>query len=61
MSPVAVETVIGGIYEVVYARVVEHRTDELPSLLPDLLYAVLLPFVGDEVATAEAALVKPNS
>jgi AcrR family transcriptional regulator len=61
VSPLAVETVIGGIYEVVYSRVVEQRTDELPGLLPGLLYAVLLPFVGDEVATAEAALVGPDS
>jgi AcrR family transcriptional regulator len=47
------ETVVGGVYEVVYSRVVTGRTAELPDLLPALLYSVLLPFVGPEVAAAE--------
>jgi AcrR family transcriptional regulator len=47
------ETIVGGIYEVVYARVVEGRAEELPHLLPDLIYSVLLPYVGHEAATAE--------
>jgi len=46
------ETVVGGIYEVVYARVLRGELDELPRLLPDLVYAVLLPYVGPEQATA---------
>lgn len=57
-SPVhalAAETVIGGVYEVIYSRVVTGRTQELPELLPELLYAVLLPFVGSEVAAVEGA------
>lgn len=47
------EAVVGGVYEVIYARVVAQRTDELPALLPPLLYCVLLPFVGADVAVAE--------
>jgi AcrR family transcriptional regulator len=53
LSPVTTETLIGGVYEVIYARVVDGRTDELPQLLPSLLYTVLLPFVGPEIAHAE--------
>jgi AcrR family transcriptional regulator len=53
VSPVTGETVVGGVYEVIYSRVVTGRTAELPELLPALLYSVLLPFVGPEAAGAE--------
>jgi AcrR family transcriptional regulator len=46
------ETLVGGIYEVVYSRVLQGRGDELPGLLPDLLFSVLLPYVGQETATS---------
>lgn len=51
--PVAVEAIVGGIYEVIYSRVTSQRTQELPTLLPSLLHSALLPFVGAEVAEAE--------
>jgi AcrR family transcriptional regulator len=53
VSPLSGETVVGGVYEVIYSRVVTGRTAELPDLLPPLLYSVLLPLVGPEVAAAE--------
>jgi len=46
------ETLVGGIYEVVYSRVLQGRGDELPALLPDLLFSVVLPYVGQETATS---------
>lgn len=46
------ETLVGGIYEVVYSRVLQGRGAELPTLLPDLLFSVLLPYVGQETATS---------
>jgi AcrR family transcriptional regulator len=46
------ETLVGGIYEVVYARVLQGHGDELPALLPDLLFSVLLPYLGRETATS---------
>jgi AcrR family transcriptional regulator len=46
------ETLVGGIYEVVYSRVLQGRGDELPDLLPDLLFSVLLPYVGQETAAS---------
>jgi AcrR family transcriptional regulator len=53
VSPLTGETVVGGVYEVIYSRVVTGQTSELPDLLPALLYSILLPFVGPEVAGAE--------
>ena len=51
--PVAVEAIVGGIYEVIYSRVTTQRTQELPTLLPSLLHSTLLPFVGPDIAAAE--------
>lgn len=51
----AAETVVGGISEVVFARVLEGRTAELPSLQNDLAYSLMLPFLGHEQAKREAA------
>jgi AcrR family transcriptional regulator len=36
------ETIVGGIYEVVFSRILAGRTAELPSMTDDLLVAVLL-------------------
>jgi AcrR family transcriptional regulator len=47
------ETVVGGIYEVVYTRVLRGEIRELPGLLPDLVYSALLPYLGPETAVAE--------
>ncbi len=47
------ETIVGGIYEVVYTRVLRGETAELPSLLPDLVYSALLPYLGQAAALAE--------
>jgi AcrR family transcriptional regulator len=47
------ETVVGGIYEVVYGRVLRGEIRDLPALLPDLTYSALLPYVGPEPAAAE--------
>ena len=54
----AAQTAIGGAYEVVYSHVLHGRTAELPSLLPELLQIVLLPFVGAHAAAAEADAVR---
>jgi hypothetical protein len=44
---------VGGIYEVVYGRVLRGEIKELPELLPDLTYSALLPYLGPEAAAAE--------
>lgn len=47
------ETIVGGVYEVVYARIQQGRTEELPELLPELLYSILVAYAGPDVAQAE--------
>jgi AcrR family transcriptional regulator len=49
----AAETIVGGVYEVVYSRVLRGEIKELPGLLPDLTYSALLPYVGPQAADAE--------
>jgi AcrR family transcriptional regulator len=48
-----VETIVGGIYEVIYTRVVRGEIRDLPRLLPDLMYSVVLPYAGPDAALAE--------
>lgn len=45
--------VIGGVYETLYERVQAGEVDGLAELLPDLLYCVLVPYVGHTTALAE--------
>jgi AcrR family transcriptional regulator len=47
------ETIVGGIYEVVYGRVLQGKTSELPELLPDLAYSTMLPYLGHDAAERE--------
>jgi AcrR family transcriptional regulator len=47
------ETVVGGMYEVIYSRVLRGDTATLPMLLPDLIYSALLPYLGQSGALAE--------
>jgi AcrR family transcriptional regulator len=44
---------VGAIMARIYEEVVLGRATELPRLLPDLTYELLVPFVGEEVARAE--------
>jgi AcrR family transcriptional regulator len=53
--PLTAETVVGGIYEVVYTRVLRGEIQELPALLPELVYSALLPYLGIEAAREERA------
>src|SRR5262245_22924369 len=47
------ETIVGGIYEVLYTRVLRGEIREIADLLPDLTYSALLPYIGAEGAAAE--------
>jgi AcrR family transcriptional regulator len=44
---------VGGAEAIISDKVVAARTEELPDLLPDLLFTVLVPYVGPEEALAE--------
>jgi AcrR family transcriptional regulator len=48
--PRTAEWVIGGVYEIVYARIINGGTRELPELLPDLAYSIMLAYLGSDVA-----------
>lgn len=47
------EAVTGGMYEIVYGRVMRGATDDLPRLLPELMYWAVMPFLGHDAAVAE--------
>jgi AcrR family transcriptional regulator len=51
----AVEVAVGGIYEIVGAHVSRGEAHRLPSLCPELLEVMLIPFVGPRRAESEAA------
>lgn len=58
----AADIVVGGIYEIIYTRLLRDAADELIGMLPDLLYCALVPYIGHRAAeravrrtTAEAA------
>jgi AcrR family transcriptional regulator len=60
-SPIMTEVLVGGIYETVYTRVAAGRIDELEGLLPELVYAVLVPYVGEEAAASARQTVRERS
>jgi len=49
----AAELAVGATLACIYEEVVLDRAAELPRLLPDLTYDLLVPFVGEEVAREE--------
>jgi AcrR family transcriptional regulator len=51
--PKATELAVGAGFAKVYEEVVGGRAAELPTLLPELTYELLVPFVGEEAARAE--------
>jgi AcrR family transcriptional regulator len=52
-SAITAETVVGGIYDVIFTRIRQGDVRRLPELVPDLVYSALLPYVGP--ADAEGA------
>ncbi|MGH2951962.1 MAG: TetR/AcrR family transcriptional regulator [Solirubrobacterales bacterium] len=45
---------VGGLAMVVHGEIVNGRTEALPSIAPDFVYAVLVPFLGRDAALREA-------
>jgi AcrR family transcriptional regulator len=46
----AADVVVGGIYEIIYSRLQRNAANELVEMLPELLYCVLVPFLGHKPA-----------
>jgi AcrR family transcriptional regulator len=61
LPALAAETIVGGVYETVFRRIAAGRTAELPGLLPDLVEAMLLPYVGPEAAAACAERLREGA
>ena len=52
---------VGAMMARIYEEIVLGRTTELPRLLPDLTYDLLVPFVGEEAARKEQRRTSPSS
>lgn len=55
-SPMTATGVVGGIEALLYARLCKGEHESLESLLPSLMYFVVLPYEGHEAAGEELAL-----
>jgi AcrR family transcriptional regulator len=54
VPPGVATSLVGGIAVVIRDEIRAGRTNDLPRLLPDLLYPALVPYVGQDRALAEA-------
>jgi AcrR family transcriptional regulator len=61
VSPVAVELIVGGLYEFVYSRLVRDRPEDLAAALPELVFHALVPFGGHREAAEQAGRVQPST
>lgn len=55
------EAIVGGLGEVVSARIRDGQTAQLPQLLPECLYCALAPFVGPAEAASIAGLRRSSA
>ncbi len=60
LPPQTSEAVVGGIASILHRRVLEERTPELPSLLGDLVYFALVPYMGHHRAMTAAGIQSPS-
>ena len=49
------ETIVGGIFWIIYQRIVMGQMEEIEQLLPELVEFALTPYVGAEAAKRSAA------
>ena len=57
---VAPEAIAGGIWQVLNFYIEDERTDELPDVAPQLIYAALTPFLGPQDAAKVARRAAPR-
>lgn len=55
-SPLTASAIVGGVEAVLYSRLCKGEVEELESLLPSLMYFVVLPYEGHEAASEELAV-----
>jgi AcrR family transcriptional regulator len=56
MAPQTSEAIVGGILSIIHRRVLQGEVAALPSLLPDLVYFALLPYLDADRAMSAAEL-----
>ena len=56
VAPIVAEATVGGIYEVIYRRIVTEGPGRLPELRGELTYLALAPFLGQATAMRVAGL-----
>lgn len=49
-TPVTASGIVGGVESLLYSRLCKHEYDQVESLLPSLMYFVVLPYEGHEAA-----------
>jgi AcrR family transcriptional regulator len=55
-SPITAAGIVGGVEALLYSRLNKGETDDLDSLLPSMMYFLVLPFEGQEAASEELAV-----
>lgn len=55
-SPITAAGIVGGVEALLYSRLNKGETDDLDSLLPSMMYFLVLPFEGHEAASRELAV-----
>jgi AcrR family transcriptional regulator len=58
-SPVTAAGMVGGVEALLYSRLNSDELDDLDSLLPSMMYFLVLPFEGQEAASEELAVASP--
>lgn len=48
--PVVREAIVGGVFELMHSYILEGRTERLPELVDHVMYIVITPFAGKEIA-----------
>jgi len=54
------ETIVGGIFWILYQRIVMGQVEEIEELLPELVEFSLTPYLGAEAAKRAAAVAEPS-
>jgi AcrR family transcriptional regulator len=55
-TPVTASGIVGGVESLLYSRLCKQEYDQLESLLPSLMYFVVLPYEGHEAASSAFAV-----
>lgn len=58
--PALALNMVGGMSEIVHREIAAGRTEDLPNVLPDLMYTSVLPILGPEAAERELARGYPR-